>query len=132
MTSQINSLQQVDHVKRIFNAIMSTAKRRGLFNKNISLDNNEAARLASQKFYQDTYCLKDENLYGSNDTNNAVISEANNKKYVFPKRCTFYSYDVRDIEKKMELNNQYDFILLDPPWWNKSIRRKKMKCAEAR
>ncbi|XP_029673685.1 methyltransferase-like protein 4 isoform X2 [Formica exsecta] len=124
-------LEEVDHVKQKFSTIISTAKTRGLFNENVSLDNNEAARLASQKFYQDTYCLKDENLYGSNDTNNTVISETHNKKYVFPKKCTFYCYDVKDIEKKMELNNQYDFILLDPPWWNKSIRRKKIKCAEA-
>ncbi|KAL6435324.1 hypothetical protein ACFW04_005383 [Cataglyphis niger] len=124
-------LKEVDNVRQKFNAMISTAKIRGLFNKNVSLDNNKAARLASQKFYQDTYCLKDENLYGSNDTNNAVISDIHNKKYVFPKKCTFYCYDVKDMEKKMELNNQYDFILLDPPWWNKSIRRKKIKCAEA-
>lgn len=112
--------------------MISAAKNKGLFSRNVSLDNNQVARLASQKFYQDTYCLKDENLYGSNDTDDAIISEVNNKKYIFPKRCTFYCYDVRDMEKRMELNNRYDFILLDPPWWNKSIRRKKIKCAEAR
>lgn len=112
--------------------MMSAARDKGLFCQNNFLDNNEVARLASMKFYQDTYSLKNENLYGSNDTNDAIVSVAHNKKYVFPKKCTFYCYDVRDIEKKMELSNQYDFILLDPPWWNKSIRRKKMKCAEAR
>ncbi|XP_012227075.1 N(6)-adenine-specific methyltransferase METTL4 isoform X1 [Linepithema humile] len=124
-------LEKVDHVKQAFNVMISAAKNKGLFGRNISLDNNQVARLASEKFYQDTYCLKDENLYGSNDTDDAIISEAHNKKYVFPKKCTFYCYDVRDMEKKIELNNQYDFILLDPPWWNKSIRRKKIKCAEA-
>lgn len=125
-------LQQVNHVKEAFDTIMSVAKTRGFFYEDISSDNNEAARLASQKFYLDTYCHEGENLYGSNHTNNAIISENDNKKYVFPKNCTFYCYDVRDMEKKMEMNNQYDFILLDPPWWNKSIRRKKIKCAEAR
>nr|XP_012227080.1 PREDICTED: methyltransferase-like protein 4 isoform X2 [Linepithema humile] len=119
-------LEKVDHVKQAFNVMISAAKNKGLFGRNISLDNNQVARLASEKFYQDTYCLKDENLYGSNDTDDAIISEAHNKKYVFPKKCTFYCYDVRDMEKKIELNNQYDFILLDPPWWNKSIRRKKI------
>lgn len=121
----------VNHVKEAFNLIMSTAKTTSLFNEDILSDNNEAARLASQKFYLDTYCHEGENLYGSNHTNNAIISENHNKKYIFPKNCTFYCYDIRDMEKKMEMNNQYDFILLDPPWWNKSIRRKKMKCAEA-
>ncbi|KYN06658.1 PREDICTED: methyltransferase-like protein 4 [Cyphomyrmex costatus] len=124
-------LEEVDRVKQAFIAMMSVAKNKGLFCQNNFLDNNEAARLASMKFYQDTYSLKNENLYGSNDTDDAIVSVAHNKKYVFPKKCTFYCYDIRDIEKKMELSNQYDFILLDPPWWNKSIRRKKMKCAEA-
>ncbi|KAG5329683.1 METL4 protein, partial [Acromyrmex heyeri] len=124
-------LEEVDRVKQAFIAIMSAARDKGLFCQNNFLDNNEIARLASMKFYQDTYSLKNENLYGSNDTDDAIVSVAHNKKYVFPKKCTFYCYDVRDIEKKMELSNQYDFILLDPPWWNKSIRRKKMKYAEA-
>lgn len=124
-------LEEVDRVKRAFGAMMSAARDKGLFCRNNFFDNNEMARLASMKFYQDTYSVKDENLYGSNDTNDAIISEAHSKKYVFPKKCTFYCYDIRDIEKKMELSNQFDFILLDPPWWNKSIRRKKIKCAEA-
>ncbi|XP_032666350.1 N(6)-adenine-specific DNA methyltransferase METTL4 [Odontomachus brunneus] len=124
-------LEEVHHIKETFNIIISAARIEGLFCGNISSDNNEVARLASKKFYMDTYCHKDENLYGSNDTDDAIISEAHNKKYVFPKKCTFYCYDVGDIEKKMELNKQFDFILLDPPWWNKSIRRKKMKYAEA-
>ncbi|XP_011688202.1 PREDICTED: methyltransferase-like protein 4 isoform X2 [Wasmannia auropunctata] len=124
-------LEEVDHVKRAFGAMMSAARGKGLFCRNNFLDNNELARLASMKFYQDTYSLKNENLYGSNDTDDAIVTEVHDKKYVFPTKCTFYCYDVRDIEKKMELSNQYDFILLDPPWWNKSIRRKKTKCAEA-
>lgn len=124
-------LEKINHVKQAFGAMMTVARSKGLFSRNNFFDNNEVARLASMRFYQDTYSLKDENLYGSNDTDDAIVSEAHNKKYVFPRKCTFYSYDVRDIEKKIELSNQYDFILLDPPWWNKSIRRKKMKCAEA-
>ncbi|XP_071635037.1 N(6)-adenine-specific methyltransferase METTL4 [Temnothorax longispinosus] len=124
-------LEEVDRVKQAFGAMMSAARDKDLFCRNNSFDNNEVARLASMKFYQDTYSVKDENLYGSNDTNDAIISKAHDKKYVFPRKCTFYCYDVRDMEKKIELGNQYDFILLDPPWWNKSIRRKKMKCAEA-
>ncbi|XP_012527481.1 N(6)-adenine-specific methyltransferase METTL4 [Monomorium pharaonis] len=123
-------LAEVDRVKQAFCVMMTAARGKGLFSQN-NFDNNEVARLASMRFYQDTYSLKDENLYGSNDTDDTIVYKAHDKKYVFPRKCTFYSYDVRDIEKKMELDNQYDFILLDPPWWNKSIRRKKMKYAEA-
>ncbi|XP_068993747.1 N(6)-adenine-specific methyltransferase METTL4 isoform X2 [Neodiprion pinetum] len=72
-----------------------------------------------------------ENLYGCNKSERAVISATRNERYVFPERCSFYCYDVRQIANKMEMANQFDFILLDPPWWNKSIRRKKNKCAGA-
>lgn len=111
---------------------MSAAKAKGLFCENITSNNNEAARLASQKFYLDTYCDKEDNFYGSNDTDNSIIRKVHDKQYVFPSRCIFYCYDVKEMEKRMELDNRYNFILLDPPWWNRSIRRKKIKCTEAR
>ncbi|XP_034185791.1 methyltransferase like 4 [Osmia lignaria lignaria] len=124
-------LNEINHIKQRFSKIMLAAKAEGLLSSDIILDNNEAARLASQTFYQDTFCNEEENFYGCNDTDTAIISEVKDKKYVFPQKCNFYCYDVRDIAKKLELNNQYDFILLDPPWWNKSIRRKKTKYLEA-
>ncbi|XP_076396799.1 methyltransferase like 4 isoform X2 [Megachile rotundata] len=124
-------LKEINYIKQKFSKIMLAAKAQGLFSSEITPDNNEAARLASQTFYQDTFCSEEENFYGCNDTDMAIISEVSDKKYVFPQKCNFYCYDVRDIAKKLELNNQYDFILLDPPWWNKSIRRKKTKYSEA-
>lgn len=125
-------LKEINYIKQKFSKIMLDAKAQGLFSSEITPDNNEAARLASQTFYQDTFSNEEENFYGCNDTDMAIISEVSDKKYAFPQKCNFYCYDVRDIAKKLELNNQYDFILLDPPWWNKSIRRKKTKYSEAR
>lgn len=121
---------QINYIKQTFNKMIS--KTEGLFSTNILSDNNEAARLASQKFYQDTFCNEKENFYGCNDMDIVITSELKEERYVFPQKCKFYCYDVRDIAKKLDLNNQYDFILLDPPWWNKSIRRKKTRYSEAR
>ncbi|XP_031369580.1 N(6)-adenine-specific methyltransferase METTL4 [Apis laboriosa] len=122
-------LKEINYIKQTFNKMIS--KTEGLFSTNILSDNNEAARLASQKFYQDTFCNEKENFYGCNDMDIVITSELKEKRYVFPQKCKFYCYDVRDIAKKLDLNNQYDFILLDPPWWNKSIRRKKTRYSEA-
>ncbi|CAL7942934.1 unnamed protein product [Xylocopa violacea] len=124
-------LKEINYIKQTFSKIISIAKAEGLFSTEVSSDNNEAARLASQKFYQDTFYNEEKNFYGCNDTVIAITSELKEKKYVFPQKCRFYCCDVRDITDKLDLHNQYDFILLDPPWWNKSIRRKKTKYSKA-
>ncbi|XP_076281982.1 methyltransferase like 4 [Lasioglossum baleicum] len=126
-----DGLKEIDYVKQAFNQVITSAKVEGLFALDVIPTNNEAARLGSQKFYQDTFSMEEEYFYGCNDTDEAIISGAKEKRFAFPRNCKFYCYDVRDIDKKLELNNQYDFILLDPPWWNKSIRRKKTKYLEA-
>lgn len=125
-------LNEINFIQEAFNKLISCAKSNGLFSDNIATDNNEAARSTSEKFYSDTFLPRLENLHGSNNSDVAIIWEAQYKKYVFPRRCSFYCYDVRNMMEKMELNNQFDFVLLDPPWWNKSIRRKKSKSVEAR
>ena len=126
-----DDLKEINYVKQTFNKVVSLAKAEGLFSFDITPDNNEAARVASQKVYQDTFSSEEENFYGCNDADVAITSKVKDRRYVFPEKCSFYCYDVRDIAAKLELNNQYDFILLDPPWWNKSIRRKKTRYLEA-
>lgn len=124
------------HIRSSLDRLLALASEdRGLFSNDVkkSMDNNKAARLISEKFYSDSHTNRGvDSLYGSNKTDRAVISTTKFDRYVFPERCDFYCYDVRHIEDKIEMNNQFDFILLDPPWWNKSIRRKKMKRSEAR
>ncbi|XP_046492042.1 N(6)-adenine-specific methyltransferase METTL4 isoform X1 [Neodiprion pinetum] len=123
--------EQMKYIQRSLAKLLSTAKERGHFTDDARADNNKAARLVSQRFYTESFRQQVENLYGCNKSERAVISATRNERYVFPERCSFYCYDVRQIANKMEMANQFDFILLDPPWWNKSIRRKKNKCAGA-
>ncbi|XP_012285780.1 methyltransferase-like protein 4 [Orussus abietinus] len=122
---------QVNYIKQALARIIASAKENGLFLDRTICDNNQAARMASRKFYLDTFQHPAQNLHGCNDTDTAIITDVHGKTYVFPRKCSFYCYDVRSMTEKMELKNQFDFILLDPPWWNKSIRRKKGKHLEA-
>ncbi|XP_024939491.1 methyltransferase-like protein 4 isoform X2 [Cephus cinctus] len=124
-------MEQMNPIKEGLARILSSAKAEGLFPDEIVYDNNEAARMISQKFYSDTVTHNIENLHGCNKMNMAIISETQSEKYVFPEQCYFYCNDIKNIAEKMELNNQFDLILLDPPWWNKSIRRKKRKYSES-
>ncbi|XP_012254993.2 N(6)-adenine-specific methyltransferase METTL4 [Athalia rosae] len=123
--------EQMNYIRRSLENLLTSAKKIGYFSEELISDNNRAARFVSQKFYTDSFRHQIDNLHGCNKTEKAIISETLYERYVFPERCSFYCYDVRDIPDKMEMNNQFDFILLDPPWWNKSIRRKKSKCTEA-
>ncbi|XP_050538641.1 N(6)-adenine-specific methyltransferase METTL4 [Daktulosphaira vitifoliae] len=85
-------------------------------NKN---DNNLCARLASNKFYNKT--IKKKICFGENKNSTLYISN----QYIFPPLCKFYCDDIDNLNK---LNNEkYDLILMDPPWTNKYIKRKKKK-----
>lgn len=88
-------------------------------------ENNQKALVAAKTTYD--MCNKSliSNAVGKNcDT--AVITNINNNNYLFPKNCRFYCKNVISISNELP-NQKFDLIVLDPPWWNKYIRRKKAK-----
>lgn len=86
------------------------------------LKNITAAKNA-QDIYKQTGKNLIRNLNGGNGAQQIVttVSDAN---YLFPSNCKFYSKDVSNISQYLT-DEKYDFILLDPPWWNKFVRRRK-------
>uniref|UniRef100_A0A0V0GC32 Putative transcriptional activator adenine-specific dna methyltransferase n=1 Tax=Triatoma dimidiata TaxID=72491 RepID=A0A0V0GC32_TRIDM len=89
------------------------------------LDNNKLARSLVDTFF-DTLSEEFTLYQGGNNNNYSIIANVFDKSYVIPPSCNFFSCSVEDIESKLQ-GNKYDFILLDPPWWNKFVRRKKSK-----
>lgn len=59
-----------------------------------------------------------------------ILKEIGSETYLFPENCTFYSKDVKDLNKYIT-DKKFDLILLDPPWWNKYIRRKRKHSDDA-
>lgn len=121
-----NILQQNIFIKDKSEKILNEAKNKEIFNNFINVDNNEISRLESNNFYQSRLESNSINYYGSNKKNVAIVAEFQKEKYVFPKNCQFYCYDVKNLTIIGDVNNKFDFIILDPPWWNKSVRRKKL------
>jgi 16S rRNA G966 N2-methylase RsmD len=80
-------------------------------------ENNSCARQASIEFYEKTKELK--TLFGQNS--NPILHEENG--YMFPPNCKFYCDDVINMKKLG--NEKYDLILMDPPWTNTYIQRRK-------
>nr|CAH7725986.1 unnamed protein product [Callosobruchus chinensis] len=68
-----------------------------------------------------------QSAFGANigQTTVKTIGEGN---YLFPKDSKFYSKDISDIHN--HLDAKYNLIMLDPPWWNKFIRRKRKKTGD--
>lgn len=125
-------LKEVKHVKEMFSNFMNYSESKKIFSKSVELDNNEAALAISRQLYQINEQLFNESfIEGSYNGEESTISVIENEEFVLPKNCEYFCFDVRQLSEKLEFKNQFDFILIDPPWWNKSIRRKKRKFIES-
>jgi hypothetical protein len=95
-------------------------------------NNNRAARDKAQNFYLLCPVSPFLRLHGANSLGQALITQVNSESYLVPAECKFFNYDVSEIQHKLDLLScPFDLVLLDPPWWNKYIRRKRAKCVGA-
>lgn len=96
---------------------------RNIFPETIKGDNNKSSREFVEKYYSELPDLPE--MIGGNTSSNVILADINSDKYLIPPNCLFYQKDVREIEKFLDFGQKYDLIVLDPPWWNKFIRRVK-------
>lgn len=132
LTSVSNSLDNqleldANYVKETYEKFsIELMKHNILHNSDSQIKSNKFAQNMADQVYYETTKHKNTNFFGANpDT--TTVKEINATKYLFPKNCQFYAFDILDIEKHLS-GKKYDLILLDPPWWNKYIRRKRKKC----
>lgn len=93
---------------------------------------------AADKFYVEARLRKTGDLIGGNLSPTCLVATINSEQssalpssasYLIPGNSQFYNYDVKEISKHVQ--GRFDVILLDPPWWNKYIRRKRAASADA-
>lgn len=97
----------------------------GVFNNNIkNTDNSDALDLA-KNIYTTTEKYPVPNSVGENQEG-PILIQLLNTQFLFPRKCIFYCKDVLEMEHHLK-GELYDLILLDPPWWNKYVRRKRAK-----
>lgn len=93
-----------------------------------SCDNNTEAKSNSVKFFTElSFHITSQPFNGGNSNILPVTAECNNEMYIFPPGCRFYCGNVKNLASSLSEGVKFDFILLDPPWWNKYIRRRKLK-----
>ncbi|KAI5707717.1 hypothetical protein M8J77_008335 [Diaphorina citri] len=79
---------------------------------------------------------------GENKEDHVIFADIRNPntrvedRFVLPPHCKFFNWDIRHLGKwrTSELcgpRGKFDFVLLDPPWTNKFIRRKKRQRVSA-
>lgn len=61
-------------------------------------------------------------LSGQNTTNSPVISQIEGDTFLIPPNCEFYQIDILLLDHVVP-NTHFHFVSIDPPWWNKYIRR---------
>lgn len=61
-------------------------------------------------------------MSGRNSSDNAILTNISGQTYLIPPNCKFTNSYVSEIENFAKLD-LYDFVVIDPPWWNKYIRR---------
>lgn len=88
--------------------------------------NNEVAINFAQNIQDDTpapYSFR-----GENSLYHAVLSTISSTTYLIPPRCEFYQDDVRNIDRLLGVcpaDGPFDLVVIDPPWWNRYVRRAK-------
>lgn len=89
-------------------------------------NNNEIAVNAFKRIFERLDNPEVIKFHGRNSNSFPISITHNGVKYFIPPLCTFYNCPVIELQYKL-LNqgvHSFDVILLDPPWWNKHIRRK--------
>lgn len=86
-------------------------------------DNNLIAKTLSKSILDevespDTAAQK---IRGSNPTRHTIKSSISTRSFLIPSNSNFVQDDVRNGLTSIETT--FDFIVMDPPWWNKYIRR---------
>lgn len=66
----------------------------------------------------------DGHFNGGNDSRNSITLDLQDISHIIPANCRFISTDIQNI-KEFDPPNEYDLIVMDPPWWNRYVRRSK-------
>lgn len=82
--------------------------------------NNVTAQNLAEQCYKEI-SHNEIDMYGSN--NSRSFQKVNDRWYIFPDDCRFFCKNISEIGNHLSYE-KFDVILLDPPWWNKFVRRK--------
>nr|XP_040232711.2 N(6)-adenine-specific methyltransferase METTL4 [Anopheles coluzzii] len=96
-----------------------------------SATNNKEALEFVDHFNTSSQYDADRRFRGQNSTNRTIITEMDGESFLIPPRVAFINSSIDRFEEYIGRDEKFDLIVLDPPWWNKYIRRVKAVNAKA-
>lgn len=118
---------EVLSIQYIYNILFEDFKHH--FHAKSNQNDNICALETSAKIYEQTKDILISNTEGANLGPN-TFEKIYDSFYIFPENCEFYCRDTSQLSECIP-TKKFDLILLDPPWWNKFIRRKRKRSSHA-
>uniref|UniRef100_A0A1B6LC37 Methyltransferase-like protein 4 n=2 Tax=Graphocephala atropunctata TaxID=36148 RepID=A0A1B6LC37_9HEMI len=122
---------EIKIIKSALAELVALAQENGHLKVEVStedvISNNGVARECSTSFFNDICQEKLLECSGGNAAEKPVQANIYGQDYLIPNGSTFYCCDIQQLHLSLRGDSQFDFVLLDPPWWNKYIRRRKTK-----
>uniref|UniRef100_A0A182JSU9 Methyltransferase-like protein 4 n=1 Tax=Anopheles christyi TaxID=43041 RepID=A0A182JSU9_9DIPT len=87
--------------------------------------NNKKALEFVDQFNSSSHYDVDRRFRGQNNTDRTIITEMDGESFLIPPRVSFINSSVDRFTEYIDQDHTFDLIVLDPPWWNKYIRRVK-------
>lgn len=125
-TSEIS--QEIAEVNEKIQKFLATCKSKNFFppTEESDIDNLKKTNIElMNKFYE---ASSDSGIFhGENNFDDGRLMTMNDNCFLIPPRCKFFNKKIEDIETFLPLNetNKFNFIVVDPPWKNRFIKRAK-------
>ncbi|UMM18747.1 hypothetical protein L5515_014668 [Caenorhabditis briggsae] len=121
-------------IEQIASGVRKVGKEVGYFKESSNRDNNLNARQAAEKALS-VITPSTNKLFCNGIISNwikcsqekpGVVENGESQKIFIPPGATFHVGDVADVEQYSAINDiLFDLVVADPPWFNKSVKRKK-------